>query len=63
MYEEESFDTIFNMRYGGRTTPPSPCVMREIAHARKGYETVSATVFVLAVIFGNKKKLFGNLFY
>ena len=25
---EESFETIFNMGYGGgRTTPPSPCVM------------------------------------
>ena len=24
VYIKESFDTIFNMGYGGRTTPPSP---------------------------------------
>ena len=24
MYIEESFDTIFNMGYWGRTTPPTP---------------------------------------
>ena len=24
VYIEESFDTIFNMGYGGRTTPPPP---------------------------------------
>ena len=39
VYIEESFDTIFNMGYGGRTTPP-PLLLGlwvcKIAHGRKG---------------------------
>ena len=33
---EESFDTIFNMVRGGRTTPPHELWVGKITHGRKG---------------------------
>ena len=39
VYEEESFDTIFNMGYGGgeqRHAPPPGLLVGKIAHGREG---------------------------